>query len=154
MEPVSLNIPDHLSILDLDVRLNITHTEVSDLAITLESPTGQIVKLKNQWSPPWHPAKRAHMHNTIFDDQADSDLLSGLPPYTGRFNCDDGKLLSAFNGSDAFGLWTLYIDDHIYLDFGALNYFELTIEAVETPEPFSLLYLAAAALLLRIRRRA
>ena len=135
--------------------MNITHTEVSDLTITLESPSGQQIKLKSVWSPPLYPAKRADMLDTIFDDQADSDLLfSGTPPpYTGRFCCDDGQMLSIFNGSDAFGLWTLYIDDDIYYDFGTLNYFELTIDANHTPEPLSIIYLTAASLLLRTRRR-
>ena len=139
MDPVSLEVTEHFSIHDLDVRLDITHGEVSDLQIILESPWRQTVQLKSEWLAPWRDP-RANMSATIFDDEATTALIDAGAPYTGRFTCDDGYLLSAFDDHDAFGTWTLSIYDAIYGQFGSLDHWALHIEGTVSPEPLSLLY--------------
>ena len=140
MDPVDLFIDQHLTIYDIDVHLDITHTEVSDLRIELESPWGETVMLKDYWLVPWRNPKQ-HMRGTIFDDGGSVPMKVGNPPYQGRFQPAKGYFLSDLNDQDAYGSWTLRIYDDYLADFGTLDRWELHISHV--PEPISLIYLLA-----------
>ena len=134
MEPVELYVADHFSILDLDVYVDIDHTNVCDLELTVTSPGQQSVRLKEAWLPSWH-SQQADMKDTIFDDQADVYLPDGEPPYQGRFRPVAGHWLGSFNQQNAQGVWTLAINDQYHGDAGWLRRWELRFEAVSTPEP-------------------
>ena len=138
MEPVQLQVGHHLQITDIDVYLDITHGDISDLSVWLDSPTGRSVLLKDTWDPLWR-SPRLNMSQTVFDDEADLHLISGTPPYTGSFQPEPGWLLSIFDGDDAYGTWTLRIHDDILAHTGTLDGWELRI--THTPEPASLCYL-------------
>ena len=147
MAPVHLNVNQDLHIIDLDVRLEITHTEISDLRILLDCPWGQTIILKDVWDPPWRE-QRQNMHGTVFDDEATIPLYEGVSPYTGCFLPEEGSL-SIFDGHNARGVWTLRIWDDYFADAGTLDRWELHIDHI--PEPASLLYLLLP-LLFRLRR--
>lgn len=120
----TLDITTPAIITDINVPvLDITHTWVGDLDIELESPSGTIVTLVND------PCDFTGSTGLLmgFDD-------SGLA--NGSYPCDpnDGLLyvpdspLSAFNGENAQGTWTLRIvDDFGSLDGGTLNAWSLEV---------------------------
>ncbi|MCK5270775.1 MAG: proprotein convertase P-domain-containing protein, partial [Sedimentisphaerales bacterium] len=83
MAPVHLNVQQDLYIIDIDVHLEITHTEIGDLEILLDCPWGQTIMLKEVWTLWRNP--HPNMYGTIFDDEAAIPLCEGLAPYTGRF---------------------------------------------------------------------
>ena len=141
MEPAILDVAQHGIIADLDVYLDITHSEVSDLLIYLESPAGTTIELKDDqlWNSLWGGISRPDMHGTIFDDEAVDSLGDGQPPYAGRFLPANGNSLSVFNGQDAYGLWKLRIYDLALADTGTLDSWQLQIE--HTPEPTAMIYL-------------
>ncbi len=148
MDPVYLNVNQDLHIIDINVHLEITHTEIGDLRILLDSPWGQTIILKNPWAPLWRE-QRPNMYSTIFDDEAVIPLREGLPPYSGRFLPEEGSL-SIFDGHNARGVWTLRIRDGYLADVGTLDRWELHITHI--PEPVSLFYLLLP-LLFRLRRQ-
>lgn len=137
MSPVSLVVTEHLVISDIDVYLDITHSDVSDLRIKIEPPWGKghFVTLKEEWIPNWISDDdwRVNMYHTVFDDDAEDALIDGVAPYTGGFLPMEGSFLADFNGYDAFGVWTLHIYDAHYYDVGTLDRWELQISHV--PEP-------------------
>ena len=106
-------ITDERSIQDINVRVNITHSFVSDLRVRLTAPSGQVFDLINR--------RGGSGDNivTTFDDQAASSILGGTAPYTGSFRPE-----SNFNdliNTSAAGTWTLTIQDFKASDFGTLN---------------------------------
>ena len=66
---------------DVNVTLNIQHTWVPDLTITLTSPDGTVVELSSAIGN----AGDDDMTNTSFDDGADTDITDGTAPFTGVF---------------------------------------------------------------------
>jgi len=143
-----LLVPQHCIISDIDVYLDITHSEVSDLQIELLSPWGGEIVLKKVWPTPFRDP-HSNMHGTIFDDDALAPLCNGQPPYTGVFQVATGYSLASFNGYDPWGPWTLRICDMAYYDAGTLDNWQLHI--THTPEPLSLAYLLLAGILVRLR---
>ncbi|MFC1783718.1 proprotein convertase P-domain-containing protein, partial [Planctomycetota bacterium] len=109
MDPVTLSINKHGFISDIDVYLDITHSEVSDLWILLDAPQGDTIILKDDelMDHLWKNTPKQNMYSTIFDDEADLKLYEGIPPYSGRFRPAQGYSLSQFNGLDIYGDWTL-----------------------------------------------
>lgn len=108
------------TILDIDVRVNLTHTWISDLQVWLVSPSGQEVQLFNR-----HGGSGDNLVNTIFDDAATTLISAGTAPFTGRFR--PVQSLSAFNGQGANGNWILRIRDNATDDTGTLTNWSLDI---------------------------
>jgi len=148
MDPVHLNVTQDLHIIDLDVHLEIPHTEIGDLRILLDCPWGQTITLKDVWVPLWRE-QRQNMYGTVFDDEATIPLCEGLAPYSGRFLPEEDSL-SIFDGHNARGVWTLRIWDDYLADAGTLDRWELHIDHI--PEPAGLLYLLLP-LLFRFRQK-
>jgi subtilisin-like proprotein convertase family protein len=102
-----IDIPEHFNISDLDVSINLTHSNVFDLQVFLVSPSGTVVCL-NMYNPDEFFEGGDYI-NTIFDDEAGTPIGQGEPAFTGRFRPRDS--LAAFDGQDAYGLWRLRIYD-------------------------------------------
>ncbi|MFM7161956.1 MAG: beta strand repeat-containing protein, partial [Planctomycetaceae bacterium] len=107
------------NISDLDVTVNLNHTWMGDVVLTLRSPTGTLITLINQ-----RGSSGDNMVNTVFDDQASLGISSGSAPFTGRFRPENA--LSAFNGQSANGNWTLNASDRFSTDIGTLLNWSLT----------------------------
>ncbi len=152
MNDAVIEVDCHLTILDLDVGVTLTHSSVFDLQISLQSPNGTTLSL-NAYNPDNEFFQGADYSQTIFDDEAPTPIGQARPPFTGRFRPNSSKGLEVFDGQDAYGSWHLQIYDAYYYDTGTLNNFELTITV---PEPATVLLLtfgAGFAALLRPRRR-
>ncbi len=67
--------------------------------------------------------------NTSFDDSALQTITGGTAPFSGVFK--PAEPLSAFNGQNASGFWTLEIKDSTPADNGSLNGWSLTIKGDE-----------------------
>lgn len=109
----TITINQNINIKDLNVQISLNHTALSDLVITLRSPTGQVITLFNK-----RGGLADNLVNTIFDDQASTAIAAGAAPFTGSFRPETG--LSALNEKNARGTWTLSIADTAGGDVGKL----------------------------------
>ena len=103
----------------LRVGVNISHTYVQDLTVTLTSPNGRNVTLLSL------PCGENNDINAIFDDEGD-DLSCGNNPAVGGV-VKPRDPLSAFKGEPILGTWTLTVIDGFDLDGGSINNFSLDI---------------------------
>jgi subtilisin-like proprotein convertase family protein len=110
------------SITDVNVTLNITHTFDSDLVITLIAPDGTQVTLANR-----NGRSGDNFSNTLFDDSATTSIANGRAPFNGSYK--PISALSAVNGGNANGTWTLEITDVKAQDIGTLNSWSLQISS-------------------------
>jgi hypothetical protein len=143
-----IEVPDHLTIYDLDVGINVTHTNVFDLQIFIQSPIGTRLCL-NKYDFKNEFFKGEDYVQTIFDDEAEIPIEQGAAPFTGRFRPKAGSLLEIFDGEDAYGLWRLQIYDMWRWDTGYLDRVELI---VTIPEPAAITLLLIGASLTTVFR--
>lgn len=118
----TITINQDINIKDLNVQISLNHTALSDLVITLRSPTGQVITLFNKrggWAD--------NLVNTVFDDQATTAIAAGTAPFTGSFRPELLSQLSIFNDKNAKGTWTLSISDTAGGDVGKLISWKLTM---------------------------
>lgn len=147
MDDALVEVTDYLTIVDLNVTLDITHTSALDLEIMLQGPGGQQILL-NACYDTNDFVKAANYSQTIFDDEAAVAVEQALPPFTGSFRPASGNTLGEFDGTDAFGTWRLKINDLYNDDEGYLENFELIITV---PEPTTFVLFALSGCMLRRR---
>ncbi len=116
----TITVAPNLSIVDVNVTINITHTWVSDLDITLTSPTGTIVDLSTG-----NGSSDDNYTNTVFDQEADDPITGGTAPFTGSF-IPEGDL-STIYGELSAGDWLLTVTDTENGDGGSLDEFTLEL---------------------------
>jgi subtilisin family serine protease/subtilisin-like proprotein convertase family protein len=109
----SLLVTDSRLILDVNLRLNITHGFTSDLRISLISPLGNEITLVNR-----RGGSGDNFVNTVLDDEGTTPIANAVAPFTGVFRPDNP--LSGFDGTSAAGTWTLRIVDTTAINAGAL----------------------------------
>ncbi len=152
MADAIIEINRHFTILDLDVGITLTHSNVFDLQIFLQSPEGTTLCLNTYDFREFFEGE--DYTQTVFDDEAEVPIEEAEPPFTGRFKPKAGNLLEIFDDQDAYGPWRLQIYDAWNADTGTLESFELTITTVPEPATVALLVLGAGlAALLRPHRR-
>ncbi len=151
MDDAIIDVPDHFTIADLDVRISITHTSAFDLQIYLESPAGPKLCLIMYDITEFFKGK--NYFQTIFDDEAEISIEEGEPPFTGRFRPRSPAQLSVFDGQNTFGSWKLQIYDARFYDTGKLDSFELIITIPEPATAILLLLGAGLATPFRPRQR-
>lgn len=111
-------------IADLDLKLRLTHANVSQLAVTLISPTGRRVQLASALPV------GTNLTDTIFDGQAATGIRSGSAPFTGRFR--PVSPLGDLVGSNANGRWQLEVTTASGGATGSLVSWSLTVGTTET----------------------
>jgi subtilisin-like proprotein convertase family protein len=128
-----LDVAQDVTITDLDVHVDMNHTWVGDLSITITSPSNTTVTLLDR---PGVPASTFGCSDddldVIFDDDAGfptENHCAGTTPWlTGP--ASPVSPLSAFNGESTAGTWTLTVTDGASGDSGTLNTWQL----LSTPE--------------------
>lgn len=100
----TINIPSGFTINDLNLGLNITHTVVSDLIISLASPSGTSVTVFNQ------TCGTNDNINATFDDSGMTLVCGTNPAVSGTVI--PLNPLSVFNGQTSTGTWTLTVKDN------------------------------------------
>jgi subtilisin-like proprotein convertase family protein len=129
----TLEVPNSGRILDLNVRqLSGTHTYLSDLTFLLQSPAGTSVVIMS-------PACGDENDFSLsLDDEA---LLSAWPcPPTDGGVYQPSNLLSAFDGEDPNGIWTLTVIDSYFQDGGSLDRWGLEITTDASGQQSYILY--------------
>ncbi len=116
----TITIGQDLRIADLDVVLNVAHTFDGDLYMYLRGPDGTRVELVR-----FRGGSGDHFSNTTLDDEAPLAIGLGQAPFQGSFRPE--QALSAFDGKNARGTWTLYVYDAARYDTGWLNGWSLRI---------------------------
>ncbi len=107
---------------DINVRINITHTFVGDLVVSLVSPAGTTIPLINR-----RGGSGLNFTNTVLDDEAATSITtiaSGGAPFTGSFRPESP--LSAVDGQNPNGTWQLRVRDAASLDVGVLVNWSIT----------------------------
>ena len=122
----TLTINDFGTISDLNiVNLDITHTYTSDLTIQITSPGGTTINLMN------NPCGSQNNIDIEFDDEASS---SNFPcPATDGLAYVPVNAISAFDGQEINGVWTLTVTDGAHGDGGSLNSWGLDFTLECTP---------------------
>ncbi len=128
-----ITVTDNIVLTDLDVDLNINHTWISDLVITLQSPTGTTITI---FDP---PSCNGDDLITLLDDEAPTSSTSCNGTGSNTAFPDPSyqpfSALSAFDGENAMGDWTISISDNATGDPGILNSWGLfySYEVVSLP---------------------
>ncbi|MDX2131196.1 MAG: sensory rhodopsin transducer [Planctomycetota bacterium] len=115
-----IDLSDSRQILDLNVRLRMSHTFTGDLVVSLISPQGTEVILSNR-----RGASGDNFTNTLFDDEATQDIAAGAAPFAGAYRPDGA--LGFFDGQTAAGRWTLRVNDTTPLNSGQILNWALDI---------------------------
>ena len=124
----SITFTEDLKVADLRVNLDLSHTYLADLIVTLTSPSGTRVTLLA------NSCGRFNDVDAVFSDEAlpfecgNSPAISGLVKPLGQ--------LGSFVGESALGTWVLTISDTAAGDGGQLNSFglELCVEGSLRPD--------------------
>ena len=109
------------NVVSLTVNLTITHTFVSDLILTLISPTGMTITLASEIGYP-----DANYTNTTFDDAATTSIDSASAPFTGVFRPE--QALAPLVGTAISGTWKLLVSDNANQDTGTIDNWSLDIQ--------------------------
>ena len=121
---VTMTVTENVSITDLDVNLNISHTFVGDLIITLRSPAGTTATIVDRiGAPPGTFGCGGNDILAVLDDEAattvESECAGSVPTINGSFI--PNNLLSIFDGENTSGLWELTVSDNAGSDTGTIN---------------------------------
>ncbi|MDB4293370.1 M12 family metallo-peptidase, partial [Maribacter sp.] len=110
---------DDLSLTDLKVNLELDHSYLADLIITLTSPSGKEVALVS------NSCGSLTNINATFDDAADNFVCDGNPGINGTVAPLIG--FSSFIGESIAGVWTLTVFDTENVDGGSLKGFSMDV---------------------------
>lgn len=119
----TIYVSNSFTIADLDVMLDISHTWVGDLQVQLTSPSSTTVMLIDRVGRP--PAavscgSSSNNINTTLDDESPNGPVENAYPPTGASYTPENPL-SAFDGENSRGVWTLTVIDNVQWDTGTLN---------------------------------
>lgn len=125
----TINLSASGTLLDLDVRVNISHGWNEDLDVTLIAPDGTRIELFTDVG-----GASSNFTNTVLDDEATQAITAGAGPFTGRYR-PEGNLTS-LEGKNAAGVWRLEVkDDARWID-GALIDWAITARTMSgLPNP-------------------
>jgi subtilisin-like proprotein convertase family protein len=109
-----INIPNNFAISDVNVAINISHTYIEDLIISLIAPDNTEVILFNR------ECNSEDDIDVVYNDDA-ATIITCASPVSGT--AIPTNLLSAFNSitENSQGNWTLKIEDYYNADQGTLN---------------------------------
>ena len=97
------------------LRVTITHARMADVGFLLRPPVGSS---KTVQVAVGHGGDGDGYVDTVFDDDAPTQLFGGTPPYTGTFRPD--YPLSEVDGTSANGTWYIGVQDLYLVNTGSL----------------------------------
>ncbi len=128
----TLSVATSATIQDVNLsNLQITHSWIGDLTVSLMSPAGTTVQLVDQI------CDSNNNMNISFDDESGNAYGSIPCPPTDGQAYQPQNPLSAFDTEDMSGTWTLQIVDHADLDGGSLDAWSVRI-CYQSPQPVEL----------------
>ena len=120
---VDVDISAACTILDVDVTLNLNHTFLGDLVVSVTSPEGTPSTLFTQI------CGGSDDIMAIVDDDAPTPIGSVCSPLgSTRYTTQSGVGLDLFDGESAAGVWRLDINDLLGGDSGMLNNWSVTVQ--------------------------
>ncbi len=114
------SVVNAFAVTDVNVTVTLAHTYMSDLRISLISPTGTTVQLFNR-----RGGSANNMTGATFNDEAATAISAGAAPFSGSFRPE--QVLSAFDGQNPVGTWTLRVQDLARTDVGTITAISLGI---------------------------
>ena len=120
----TINVPNAVTISDVNVRVDYTHSWIGDAALTLVSPAGTRVSLINIVT-----CTTQTNFNLLFDDDAINPINCAIANanYPNISTYKPVSPLNTFHGETANGVWTLEIRDGGPGDTGTMNEWALEI---------------------------
>jgi len=115
-----------VDIADVEVTLDIAHSNVADLDVFLMSPTGTTVELFTDVG-----GSGNDFTNTTLDDAAGTSINGGVAPFTGVFRPEG--TLNDYLAETSVGTWTLTITDDTPGNAGTLNVWHIVITGSNLP---------------------
>ncbi len=125
----TFNMASSVVTTDIIIEVNIDHPRREDLDINLISPQGTSVDLTSD-----NGSYRDNLH-VRFDDTAATSITADYNNHTVTVDRSPEQALSAFDGKDALGTWTLHICDDRNRNTGRFNYTVLDINDTPPPPP-------------------
>ncbi|MEZ4768690.1 MAG: proprotein convertase P-domain-containing protein [Caldilineales bacterium] len=117
----TIAVPNVGTITDVNVTIGqISHTYDADLDIYIRNPANVQRMLSTD-----NGGSGDNYTNTVFDDEAATAVTSGSAPFSGSYRPE--QTLSAFDGGNAAGTWTLRVYDDARGDTGTLQSWSVTI---------------------------
>lgn len=123
---VPVTITGGYTIGDINVNMNITHTWIGDITVTLEGPAAIGSPIITLLDLPCGDNKNI---NCTMDDDGGTPACSGIPAVSGSIAPVDP--LSALNTLPADGEWVLRVLDHNNEDGGTINSFSINLCSVQ-----------------------
>ena len=145
-------VPVAGKVLDVDLALNIEHTSICDLQISLVSPASTYACINSYDVYTFVPGRK-NFHWTIFDAESPFDIDNGTLPFTGTYRPNGPDSLTDFYKQQSFGTWQVRIKDAVLADTGTfkgvrLDFHinpELPTVPLFVPEPTTILLFAFSA---------
>ena len=125
-----VSIPYDVSIVDLNILVNINHSWLEDLTLYLESPDGVKIILSKQLG-----GSGNNYLETLFDQDSNNNIFNASPPFSGSYK--PVQSLETFYNKSAFGKWKLIVEDSFQEDTGSINSFSIEMCLLGTPLPNS-----------------
>ncbi len=129
VESGTLDVRAAQEILDVEIRVDISHTWIGELRIEVEAPAGTVVRL--------------HDLGGLFDEDirltwSDSGIGNGFASYTCECLMEPSGpgVLADFAGAFADGTWTFAVEDLGAGDEGEVNEWCLLLVLAPPPPPF------------------
>ena len=120
----SITLPGNFSVVEVEVEVDISHVFTGDLDLSLTSPSGTTVELSTD-----NGSSGSDYVDTIFSDDAETSITTGIAPFTGRFRPE--QPLHALLGESSAGAWTLNVTDDQSPDGGTLNGWRIKVCGVD-----------------------
>ncbi|MEK6676289.1 MAG: IPTL-CTERM sorting domain-containing protein [Planctomycetota bacterium] len=124
-----INVPDATTIADLDVDLNIPHSWVGDLVVTVNHNATTVTIVDRPGVPASTFGCANDNYDIVLDDEGSGGPIEALcsvsmvsPP-----NFVPQNPLSAFDGMSAAGAWTITVSDNVGSDVGTLAEWSLHV---------------------------
>jgi len=115
----TLTVSDDVVLTDLDVNLDIAHSWIGDLTVTITSPAGTAVTVVDNIGGPGFGCSEDNIMVTLDDDAAEAVQDQCASPIEGTFS--PLNPLAVFNGENTMGDWLITVSDGAGGDTGTIN---------------------------------